>query len=433
MSCKDYYVMINTFLDGEINDEDKLKLMSHLEVCPNCRRDLEDLKAINSIGKKVWDNPPQSDFSKNKLDIMVAIGVAHPHKAPQKSMYEELMKYLKRYPLRLALVPVATLFIIFFLIRGREDILTKPASSNKQLMQTEERVIKEGEKPAPSGAVPESKPTPAQEVSKGAKISPEKAAPSPEPTVSNTPRDRFIDQQHQTRSEAPSIINILPQRDLEQVTTSKPKTVSSLSKEMPSTAPSGLDKGPRQNFKGSTSDKEASDKLAISQKAEEKSDDNGNIDMKRRFSDKPAAKTYAPSEEERDEGKGGRTIVDSGKNAETTKAPSGALREKSAGLSDNYIRLPLSSLTRLNKAEKKKAKDTTSFYSSDQSEALKPFVADLYISSKGYVVRVVTITSTGDKSLDDIWVKYLFSFSFRPEKSDGQPTGVVTRFNSAEE
>lgn len=47
-SCGDYKIMIQLYLDHELTGSDLQDLLSHLETCRNCRREMEELKALST-------------------------------------------------------------------------------------------------------------------------------------------------------------------------------------------------------------------------------------------------------------------------------------------------------------------------------------------------------------------------------------------------
>jgi hypothetical protein len=58
MQCKDYKILIVEDLYHEINKEDKDKLESHLNVCPACRKEYEELKSTMKLMKEWKDESP---------------------------------------------------------------------------------------------------------------------------------------------------------------------------------------------------------------------------------------------------------------------------------------------------------------------------------------------------------------------------------------
>jgi anti-sigma factor RsiW len=47
-SCSDYKIMIQLYVDHELTGSDLQDLLSHLEACGNCRREVEELKAFST-------------------------------------------------------------------------------------------------------------------------------------------------------------------------------------------------------------------------------------------------------------------------------------------------------------------------------------------------------------------------------------------------
>mgnify|MGYP001172731891 CR=1 FL=1 len=48
MSCRDYERYIQLYVDQEINEEDRRKLLEHTRSCPDCRRELKEMVALVS-------------------------------------------------------------------------------------------------------------------------------------------------------------------------------------------------------------------------------------------------------------------------------------------------------------------------------------------------------------------------------------------------
>ncbi len=46
MECKDYFELMNMFIDEEISEIDKNKLIKHIESCESCRQEFEELKEM---------------------------------------------------------------------------------------------------------------------------------------------------------------------------------------------------------------------------------------------------------------------------------------------------------------------------------------------------------------------------------------------------
>ena len=46
MDCREIFELMNQYFDGEISDDDREKLFSHIEECENCKEDFYQLKSI---------------------------------------------------------------------------------------------------------------------------------------------------------------------------------------------------------------------------------------------------------------------------------------------------------------------------------------------------------------------------------------------------
>ena len=59
MKCEEYIILINMAIDGELSPKDEQKLKEHLDSCPDCRREYEELKAlVGCMGKMGEEVPP---------------------------------------------------------------------------------------------------------------------------------------------------------------------------------------------------------------------------------------------------------------------------------------------------------------------------------------------------------------------------------------
>jgi len=63
MQCKDYKILLIENIYQEINKEDKDKLESHLNVCPACRKEYEELKSTVSLMQEWKDESPHENTS----------------------------------------------------------------------------------------------------------------------------------------------------------------------------------------------------------------------------------------------------------------------------------------------------------------------------------------------------------------------------------
>jgi hypothetical protein len=63
--CADLAELRSAFVDGALNDTDRERLLKHLVDCANCRRDVEDLRAVRHLLNRTKDepDPTPSDLS----------------------------------------------------------------------------------------------------------------------------------------------------------------------------------------------------------------------------------------------------------------------------------------------------------------------------------------------------------------------------------
>ena len=63
--CADLAELRSAFVDGALDDTDRERLLSHLVDCANCRRDVEDLRAVRDVLNRAKNepNPTPTDLS----------------------------------------------------------------------------------------------------------------------------------------------------------------------------------------------------------------------------------------------------------------------------------------------------------------------------------------------------------------------------------
>ena len=63
--CADLAELRSAFVDGALDDTDRERLLSHLVDCANCRRDVEDLRAVRDVLNQTKNepDPTPSDLS----------------------------------------------------------------------------------------------------------------------------------------------------------------------------------------------------------------------------------------------------------------------------------------------------------------------------------------------------------------------------------
>jgi len=62
MSCKKFRILLSTYLDQEITQEEEEKLLEHLETCSACTRELKYLKQMKRIFLLKEKKEPQEFF-----------------------------------------------------------------------------------------------------------------------------------------------------------------------------------------------------------------------------------------------------------------------------------------------------------------------------------------------------------------------------------
>jgi predicted anti-sigma-YlaC factor YlaD len=62
MSCKKFRILLSTYVDQEITEDEEKKLLNHLKTCGDCARELEYLKQIKRIFILKEKKEPQEFF-----------------------------------------------------------------------------------------------------------------------------------------------------------------------------------------------------------------------------------------------------------------------------------------------------------------------------------------------------------------------------------
>jgi len=66
MKCEDIQKELKAFLDNDIDDQKKAEIQEHLDGCPNCSKDLEQLKKL-SEALHTWKGIEPSSHLYEKL------------------------------------------------------------------------------------------------------------------------------------------------------------------------------------------------------------------------------------------------------------------------------------------------------------------------------------------------------------------------------
>jgi len=106
MNCEDIQKELKAFLDDDIEAQKKVKIQEHLDGCPNCSKDLEQLKKLSEV-LHTWKGIEPSAHLYEKLKSRVEF---------KESFWEKVFSYLsiKKAAFRfaeIAAVVVLTLFI----------------------------------------------------------------------------------------------------------------------------------------------------------------------------------------------------------------------------------------------------------------------------------------------------------------------------------
>lgn len=109
MSCKTYKVLLHSYINNELSIEEKVELEKHLQECPECRRELEEIRQLKQIiSTSKPDIIPLIDIKKN---IMAAIKVTIKRRA---ITYD--IKVLGRLGASLIACGILVLFLNFSLL-----------------------------------------------------------------------------------------------------------------------------------------------------------------------------------------------------------------------------------------------------------------------------------------------------------------------------
>ncbi|MBN1233833.1 MAG: zf-HC2 domain-containing protein [Candidatus Coatesbacteria bacterium] len=402
MNCKEFHLLASAFIDNELSSQDVVKVNNHLRECANCRKYLESMRMIDEAFKKPMDNPSIKEFAENKMIIMNTLGLNTKYEKKKKNLFAEILDYLKAYPLRLALVPAAVLIIAFIMIKGRTKELTEPETSSKFVQQVEKKDSFKSTLPDQS---------PAEEETRTEERNGFKPYKKTEKSQEKDPlrRETSTGEIYKSADEMKS--SDQPKLSVEDFSKNETESFGSQKAGSAPVTPS-LARTPRQMYKIETP----------TAPAENLDDQN-----KRK-------KDIAGSKLSKD-----REISDDEESSmETAKEkPSSIAQDKGHRDSkETYLRTSFSSLSIISKPSKypadtsKKRSEAKTGYYSDKSAYQTAFIADIYISSRGKVEKVILIQSTGDKDMDRNFVSYLMDFKFKPYYSDGSATGIIARYSS---
>jgi anti-sigma factor RsiW len=73
----EYSALIQPYLDGELTKSEEQRLLSHLEGCPNCRKELEDLKTFSARLRQVRPMASTPESLKQRIAALMAESDQH--------------------------------------------------------------------------------------------------------------------------------------------------------------------------------------------------------------------------------------------------------------------------------------------------------------------------------------------------------------------
>ncbi|OGS27913.1 MAG: hypothetical protein A2297_04710 [Elusimicrobia bacterium RIFOXYB2_FULL_48_7] len=74
MNCKKAKLLLSAYLDKELGDEEKSQALNHLNICPDCAKELGYLKKIKEIlsyGTPAAENPAGLPFFETRLSARI--------------------------------------------------------------------------------------------------------------------------------------------------------------------------------------------------------------------------------------------------------------------------------------------------------------------------------------------------------------------------
>ncbi len=119
MSCEDIKNKLGQYLDGELVAQERLAVEQHLVNCPNCRRELGELKAIQSIGQMpLFIEPGDSYWQQLRESIGQQIESHQKTAAHRREQWSKMIIWLVPRKLSYRLIGLtATAVVAFFVIR----------------------------------------------------------------------------------------------------------------------------------------------------------------------------------------------------------------------------------------------------------------------------------------------------------------------------
>ncbi len=82
MGCENYRDLISAYIDGELNETEEKELLDHLNDCPSCRKEYEELKAIVEMVGDVGEEELPENFHNEVMAKLRATAVPKKKKTP---------------------------------------------------------------------------------------------------------------------------------------------------------------------------------------------------------------------------------------------------------------------------------------------------------------------------------------------------------------
>jgi hypothetical protein len=123
MKCEDIQKELKAFLDDDIDDKKKVEIQEHLDRCPSCSKDLEELKNLSEV-LHTWKGIEPSAHSYEKLQSRIETHESYWEKAFTSS-------FMKKAAFRFAEVAAVVVLTLFI-----SHLLQKPISVTGDALDT---------------------------------------------------------------------------------------------------------------------------------------------------------------------------------------------------------------------------------------------------------------------------------------------------------
>jgi len=120
MTCSQVQSLLEDYLDRELPETTSLTVAAHLEVCPQCRAELEVSKRLGGVLQKLSPAEPPADYWSEVQKLILARTVDH---VPSLATESADRRKRERASLYQSLAAVAASLVIFFaaLLAGSGD------------------------------------------------------------------------------------------------------------------------------------------------------------------------------------------------------------------------------------------------------------------------------------------------------------------------